>query len=87
MVVSGGNEDLVDFGGFFYGGYLEISYGSLEGVDGINFGDEYMGIYILESESIVFVNIIEISNNINFVSNYYVGGVFDVVNEGFVVVV
>lgn len=79
---SGGNEDLADLGGLLHGGHLETSHGSLEGVDGINLGDEHTSTHTLESESTALANITETSNNTNLASNHHVGGALDAVNEG-----
>lgn len=87
MVVSGGDKDLIDGSGFFYGDDLVVGYGSLKSVDGVNFSDDDMGIYVVEGYGVIFVDIIEISDNGDFVSNYDVGSMFDIVDERFVVVV
>ena len=79
---SGGDEDLTHRGGLLHGGDLEAGHGSLEGVDGVDLGDEDAGTHAGEREGTALTDITETSNDGDLASNHDIGSTLDAVNEG-----
>jgi hypothetical protein len=79
---SGGDEDLADGSSLLHGGDLVTSHGSLEGVDGVNLGDDDTGTHAVEGHGAALADITETGDNGDLASNHDVGSTLDTVNEG-----
>lgn len=78
---SGGDENLGKRSSFLHCGDLVAGYGSLKGVDGIDFCDNNASTHALKSLSTTLADIAETSNNGNFASNHHVGGTLDAIDK------
>lgn len=78
---SGGDEDLALRGSLVHGGDLVALDGGLEGVDGINLGDEDAGTHAAQSAGAALADITISSNNSDLTSDHDIGGTLDTVDE------
>jgi hypothetical protein len=78
---GGGDEDLTDGGGLLHGGDLVAGDGGLEGVDGIDLGDENAGTHGVEGLGATLTDITETGDNGDLTSDHDIGGTLDTVDE------
>jgi hypothetical protein len=78
---GGGDEDLANGGSLLHGGDLVAGHSSLEGVDGINLGNDDTSTHAVESHGTTLADITESSNDSNLASNHDIGGTLDSVNQ------
>jgi len=78
---GGGDEDLTDGGGLLHGGDLETSHGGLEGVDGVDLGDDDTSTHASKGGGAALTDITVTSNDGNLASNHDVGSTLDTVDE------
>jgi hypothetical protein len=79
---SGRDEDLALGGSFGHGENLVTGDGSLEGVDGINLGDQDTGTHGTESHSTTLSDVSETGDNSSLSGNHDIGGTLDAVDQG-----
>jgi hypothetical protein len=79
---GGGDEDLTLGSSLLHGGDLEARDGSLEGVDGIDLGDDDTGTHGVESLSAALTDITETGDNGDLTSNHDIGGTLDTIDKG-----
>lgn len=79
---SGGDEDLANLGSLLHGGDLEAGHGSLEGVDGVNLGDEDASTHGVQGHGAALADITETGDDGDLASNHDVGSTLDTVDEG-----
>ncbi|KAI6757111.1 hypothetical protein HG531_002936 [Fusarium graminearum] len=79
---SGGDEDLTELGSLLHGGDLVTSHGSLEGVDGVNLGDNDASTHAVEGHSATLTDITETGDDSDLASNHDIGSTLDTVDEG-----
>ncbi|KAH6604358.1 hypothetical protein Trco_007804 [Trichoderma cornu-damae] len=78
---GGGDEDLANGGGLLHGGDLVAGHGSLEGVDGVDLGDDDPGAHAVESHGAALADIAEAGNDSDLAGNHDIGGTLDSVNQ------
>ena len=78
---SGGDKDLTDGGGLLHGGDLVARDGSLEGVDGVDLGDENASTHGVEGLGATLADITETSDNGNLTGNHDISGSLDTIDE------
>jgi hypothetical protein len=78
---GGGDEDLTDGSGLLHGGDLVAGDGGLEGVDGIDLGDENAGTHGVEGLGATLTDITETGDNGDLTSDHDIGGTLDTVDE------
>lgn len=79
---SGGDEDLTLGSSLLHGGDLVALDGSLEGVDGVDLGDQDAGTHAAESIGTALADITVTSDNGNLTSDHDIGGALDTIDEG-----
>ena len=79
---SGGDEDLTDGSSLVHGDDLETLDGSLEGVDGVDLGNEDAGTHGVQSLGATLADITVTGDDTDLTSNHDIGGTLDTVNEG-----
>lgn len=79
---SGGDEDLTDGSSLLHGDDLEALDGGLEGVDGVNLGNEDAGTHGVESLGATLADITVTGDDTDLTSDHDIGGTLDTVNEG-----
>lgn len=78
---SGGDEDLTLRSSLLHGGDLVALNGSLEGVDGVNLGDEDTSTHGAEGVRATLADVTVTGNNGDLTGNHNVGGTLDTVNK------
>lgn len=78
---GGGDEDLADGSSLLHGGDLVAGNGGLEGVDGVDLGDNDTSTHRVESLGAALADITETSNDSDLASNHDIGGTLDTVDE------
>ena len=78
---SGGDEDLTNGSSLLHGGDLITLDGSLEGVDGINLGNEDASTHRVEGLGATLADITVTGNNGDLTSDHHIGGTLDTVDE------
>jgi predicted secreted protein len=78
---SGGDKDLTLAGSLLHGHDLETRDSGLEGVDGVDLGDDDTGTHTVEGHGATLADITETGNNGDLASNHNIGGTLDTVNE------
>lgn len=79
---SGGNEDLTDLGGLLHGGDLVTLDSSLEGVDGVDLGDENASTHGVKGLGTTLTDITVTGDDTDLTSDHDIGGTLDTVDEG-----
>ena len=79
---SGGDEDLTDLGGLLHGGDLVTGHSGLEGVDGVNLGNEDASTHAGEGHGATLTDITETGNDSDLASNHDIGSTLDTVDKG-----
>lgn len=79
---SGGDEDLTLGSSLLHGGDLVALDSSLEGVDGVDLGDQDAGTHAAESIGTALADITVTSDNGNLTSDHDIGGALDTIDEG-----
>lgn len=79
---SGGDKDLTLGGSLLHGGDLVAGHGGLEGVDGVNLGDNDTGAHAVKGHGAALADITETSNDGDLAGNHDIGSTLDAVNEG-----
>lgn len=79
---SGGDKDLTNLGGLLHGGDLVTSHGGLEGVDGINLGNNDTGTHAVQGHGTALADITETGHNGDLASNHDIGSALDTINKG-----
>jgi hypothetical protein len=78
---GGGDEDLTLAGSLLHGGDLEAGNGSLEGVDGVNLGDEDTGTHSVEGHGATLSDVTETGNDGDLTGDHDIGGTLDTIDE------
>jgi hypothetical protein len=78
---GGGDKDLTNGSGLLHGGNLVAGNGSLEGVDGIDLGDENAGTHGVESLGATLADITETGDDGDLAGNHDISGTLDTVDE------
>jgi hypothetical protein len=79
---GGGDEDLTELGSLLHGGDLVTGHSSLEGVDGVNLGDNDASTHAVEGHSTTLTDITETGNDSDLASNHDIGSTLDTVDKG-----
>jgi len=79
---SGRDEDLALGGSLGHGENLVTGDGSLEGVDGIDLGDQDTGTHRTESHGATLSDVSETGDNGSLSGNHDIGGTLDAVDQG-----
>lgn len=80
-------NDIGMWNGIFYMFYFEVVYSCLQGIDWVDFVNDYLVVSVMERGGGIFVYIIVIGNSSYFVCYYYVGGMVDCIYCRFFIVV
>ena len=78
---GGGDEDLALGGSLVHGGDLVAGDGGLEGVDGVDLGDDDAGTHAAESIGTALADITVTSDDGDLAGNHDIGGTLDAVDE------
>ena len=78
---SGGDEDLTLGSGLIHGGDLVALDGSLEGVDGVNLGDQDAGTHAVQGGGAALANVTVAGNDGDLTGDHHVGGTLDTVDQ------
>ena len=81
-VTGGGNEDVGSGSSILHGGDLVTGHGSLEGVDGIDLGNDDSGTVRSEGLGTTLSDISETGNDSNLTGKHDIGGSLDTIDEG-----
>lgn len=79
---SGGDEDLTLGSSLLHGGDLVALDGSLEGVDGVDLGDQDAGTHAAESIGTALADITVTGDNGNLTGDHDIGSALDTIDEG-----
>jgi hypothetical protein len=79
---GGGDEDLTELGSLLHGGDLVTGHSSLEGVDGVNLGDNDASTHAVEGHGTTLTDITETGNDSDLASNHDIGSTLDTVDKG-----
>ena len=80
---SGGDVDVGFLDSFFHSGDFITFHGSLESVDGIDFGNQDTGTESTEGSSTTLTDITVTSDNGNLTGDHDISGTLDTINKGF----
>lgn len=78
---GGGNEDLTLRSSVLHGGDLVALDGGLEGVDGVDLGDEDASTHATEGVGATLTDVTVTGNNTDLTGNHDIGGTLDTVDE------
>ena len=81
LVSGGGHEDASPGDGFFHGGDFVTFHGSLEGVDGVDLGDDDPATESAEGLRTALADITVSSDDSNLTSQHDVGGTLNSINK------
>ena len=81
-VTGGGNEDVGTGSGVLHGADLVTGHGGLEGVDGVDLGDEDSGTVRSERLGATLSDVTETGDNSDLTGQHDVGGTLDTVDKG-----
>jgi hypothetical protein len=80
---SGGDKDLTNAGSLLHRGDLVARDGSLEGVDGVDFGNKDTSTHSVKSHSTALSDITETCNNSDLTSDHDISGTLDTIDQRF----
>ena len=79
---GGGDEDLAARSSLLHGDDLVTGHGGLEGVNGVDLGDQDTGTHAVEGHGAALTNITETGDDGNLASNHDIGGALDTIDKG-----
>ncbi len=82
LAAGGGDEDVGLLASLLHGGDLQTLHRGLQGVDGVDLGDDDASTEGAESLSAALADISVASNNSDLAGNHDIGGALDTVDEG-----